>query len=95
MYYSESELVRMTPRNRGNVLTQLQRQIDSYVDRDWLTDDEAEHCLYAERLVELLWALPTQMSDTSPIGYFDSGNYQYVLVSESRAKDQVVAKAFA
>jgi len=95
MYYSESELVRMTPRNRGDVLTQLQRQIDSYVDRDWLTDDEAEHCLYAERLVELLWALPTQMSDTSPIGYYDGRTYQHILVAESRDKDDVFAKAFA
>jgi len=61
MQYSELDLVRMTPRNRGDVLTQLQRQIDKFVECDWLTDDEAEHCLYIERLIQLLWALPTQI----------------------------------
>jgi hypothetical protein len=86
MQYSELDLVRMTPRNRGDVLTQLQRQIDSYIELDWLTDDEAEHCLYIERLVQLLWALPTQISETSPVGYYDGRTYQYIVVAESRDK---------
>lgn len=95
IYRSEADVIRMTPRQRGAYLVLLQLTVDNLVEQDWLTDSAAMDCIHAEQMIGLLWALPTQMSDDAPVGYFDGTSYRYVVVSEARTKDEIVVKMFA